>query len=237
MWYLWRLSFFVTCLVWPSLGPPVSLHMASFQPFQWPSGTPPCICTASSLSTPVCGHLACSHVILLWRTALSRILGCMHPLGHVFLCMYAQEWDCWIICWFHLSFLRDLHAVLHCGIIIFLKHILCPLLPEKDNDNSSHLLSSSWVHTTVSSTWCIYLILSFLTLWNHYYCYPHSTDLDFCDNSVKYQPCISKKEDISNKAVIVVNLGYDRIKPQGGASDYKDRAEYSLFTFVSLAVV
>ena len=73
------------------------------------------------------------------------------------------------------------------------------------------ILSSSWVHTTVLSTWCIYLILSFLTLWNHYYCYPHSIDLDFWDNSIKYQPCGSKKEDISNKEVTVIKLGSDQI--------------------------
>ena len=70
------------------------------------------------IHSSVHGRLGCFHILAIVNSCSEHWGACI-LLGHVFLQIEAQEWDCRVICSSIFSFLRNLHTLLHSGYKVF----------------------------------------------------------------------------------------------------------------------
>ena len=75
----------------------MSQQMVLFHSFLWLSNIPLCLYTTSSLSIPVSGYIGCFHVLAIVNSAAVMHRGAYIFLNYIFVQIYTQEWDCWII--------------------------------------------------------------------------------------------------------------------------------------------
>ena len=87
-----------------------SLELIQMHPFLWLSNIPLCICITASLFIHLLMDIQVAFMSLLCKQYCYEYWGTCTFLNYGFLSIYAQQWNCWVICSFITSFLRNLHS-------------------------------------------------------------------------------------------------------------------------------